>query len=78
MQKNIVVLMYSAKEIDKLSKYASHDDNDCVVGRIYSRADWGNVQSPLISRVVSCGSEKSAFQLRLRFNTMPSKGVEFL
>jgi len=74
---NVVVLIYSAEDRKRLREYI--DRGSCTVSSTYDRADWQNQPKgkPLHAIVLRCKDKKQAFEIRMKFDTLPYKGVEF-
>ena len=76
---NIVVLCQDASELEQLREWVNDESNEASLTNSYNRAEWNGMRSdrPYEAKVVGCKSKKKAFELRLKFQTLPYKGVEF-
>ncbi len=75
--KNVVILIYSVDDAKRLSDYVRKEDVEIVSA--YNRADWQNQpkRMPLSAQVVRIKNPKKEFEIRMKFDTFPHKGVEF-
>lgn len=74
---NVVVLIYSDEDRERLRDYIR--ENDCTISSTYDRADWQSQPKgrPLHAIVIRCPNNKQVFEIRMKFDTLPYKGVEF-
>ena len=74
---NVVILVYSVDDAKRLSDYVREEDVEIVSA--YNRADWHNQPKgrPLSAQVVRIKNKKKEFEIRMKFDTFPRKGVEF-
>jgi hypothetical protein len=75
--KNIVVLIYNDADRKRLREYIKQNDIECV--STYKRADWQNQPKgePSHAVVVRSNNPKKEFEIRMKFDTLPYRGVEF-
>lgn len=75
--KNIVILIYNDVDRERLREYIRNEDIECI--STYHRADWQNQPKgrPNHAVVVRVKNEKKEFEIRMKFDTFPRKGVEF-
>jgi regulation of enolase protein 1 (concanavalin A-like superfamily) len=75
--KNIVILIYNDIDRERLREYIKQEDIQIV--STYQRADWQNQPKGRPGRaiVVRIKNPKKEFEIRMKFDTFPRKGVEF-
>lgn len=75
--KNVVILIYNDVDRERLREYIRNEDLKIV--STYYRADWQNQPKGKPGRavVVRVTNEKKEFEIRMKFDTFPRKGVEF-
>jgi regulation of enolase protein 1 (concanavalin A-like superfamily) len=75
--KNIVILIYNDVDRERLREYIRNED--IVVVSTYHRADWHNQPKGKPDRaiIVRIENQKKEFEIRMKFDTFPRKGVEF-
>lgn len=75
---NIVVLCQDESELEQLREWVNDESNGAALTSTYNRAEWNSIgDNPYAAKVVGCKHKKKAFELRLKFQTLPYKGVEF-
>ena len=74
---NVVVLIYTDDDSLRLREYLEKED--CTIISQYSRADWHNQAKgrPRQAFILRINNKKKEFEVRMKFDTFPRKGVEF-